>query len=499
MASRPLPLNLFVVSLPLIAIVAVAGIVAPDSLAGAAKSFTSATFEYLDWVFILGTSGMLVLGLWLAFSRFGTLRLGKPDDTPEFSNVSWLAMLFAAGMGTGIMFWGVAEPLTHFRGAPGIEPGTDTAADQAMVITAMHWGLHAWAIYAMAGLVLAYFCFRREGRYLPGEPIRIMFRGAWVGPVALLTDLLAILAITFGVAAAMTMGTFQIQTGLSIVFEIDANSSWVAAAILVVLVTAYMASAATSLDKGIQILSNLNIAIAVALGLFLWALGPSYHVLKSYILGLGDYAYQLPKLSVEILSGDSDKEWLRGWTVTYFAWWIAWAPFVGVFIARISRGRTIREFVLGVIFVPTLFSLLWFSILGGAGIYGELQGSTAISDAMSSGGEAAALFAFFGSFPMTKALSLVAILLVFIFLVTSVDSATFVLGMLTSDGSMDPPRKKKMAWGIALGILGGALTLTRNVDVVKAIAIVGAIPFTFAMFLQIAAFLRALYIDEKRE
>lgn len=448
---------------------------------------------------MLGTSAMLLLGLWLAFSRFGSLRLGQPDDVPEFSNISWFAMLFAAGMGTGIMFWGVAEPLTHFRGAPGLEAGTESGADQAMVITAMHWGVHAWAIYAISGLVLAYFCFRRGGRYLPGEPIRSMFSGRWVEPVATFTDLLAILAISFGVAAAMTMGTFQVQTGLSNIFEIDASSNMAAAGILLVLVAAYMTSAATSLDKGIRILSNLNIAIAVALGLFLWAIGPSYHVLKSYIFGLGNYAYQLPKLSIEILSNDSDKAWIRGWTITYFAWWIAWAPFVGVFIARISRGRTIREFILGVIFVPTLFSLLWFSILGGAGLYGELGGSTAITQAMSDGGEAAALFAFFGTFPMAKVLSVVAVLLVFIFLVTSVDSATFVLGMLTSEGSMDPPRNRKLAWGIVLGILGGALTLTRNVDVVKAIAIVGAIPFTFAMFLQIAAFLRALYVDEKLE
>ncbi len=490
-------LNLFTISLPLIAVIAIAGFIAPQQLADAARRFTSVSFSYLDWFFMLVTTGMLVLGLWLALSRFGSIRLGEEGARPEFSNLSWFSMLFAAGMGTGIMFWGVAEPLTHFQGAPGIDPGTEAAARQAMVITAMHWGLHAWAIYAVAGLVLAYFCFRRDAHYLPGAPIRHGFRGRWVEPVALVSDLLAILAIAFGVAAAMTMGTLQIQSGLHIVFGWSADSNWIAAAILLCLVAAYTASAATSLEKGIQLLSNLNIFIAVVLGIVLFVLGPSIYVLKVYAWTLKDYVAALPQLSVEILSEDADTKWLHGWTLTYFVWWIAWAPFVGIFIARISRGRTIREFVLGVIFVPTLFSLFWFAIFGGTGLYEELYGAGGVADAVAQG-PTTGLFALFALFPWSDVLSIVAIVLVFIFMVTSVDSATFVLGMLTSGGAMDPPRNRKLAWGIAMGVLGGTLTLTRNIDVIKAIAIVGAIPFTFAMVLQIVAFLRCLLQDHPK-
>lgn len=489
-------INLFHVSLPLIAIVVAAGLVAPKTLADGATAFTNAWFQSLDWFFVLSTTGMLVLGLWLASSRFGKIVLGKPGEKPEFSTGSWLAMLFAAGMGTGILFWGVAEPMTHYMAAPGVTGGTPEAARNAMVITGLHWGLHAWAVYAIAALVLAYFCFRRGRAYLPGEPIRDVFPGAWAAPVAWLADLLAVLAIVFGVAGAITMGTFQIQTGLSLVFGVSPVSTAVATAILLVLVAAYLSSAATSLDKGIKWLSNINIVIALLLGAFFLIAGPTAYLLKGFVVAVGDYLTQLPRLSLRLFPYSESESWLHGWTLTYFVWWIAWAPFVGVFVARISRGRTIQEFVLGVMFVPAFFSLLWFSVLGGAGLYQEIHGGGGISGLVQED-TTRALFALFAHYPLTKILSVTAILLVFVFMVTSVDSATFVLGMLTSDGAMDPPRSRKIAWGLALGVLAGALTLSRSIEVVRAIAIVGAIPFTFVLILQIVAFLRALYYDEK--
>lgn len=447
---------------------------------------------------MLLSTGTVVLSLALAFSRFGKIVLGKEGEKPEFSTISWLSMLFAAGMGTGILFWGVAEPMTHYLGAPGLEAETQSGAHYALVLTAMHWGLHAWSIYAIAGLVLAYFCFCHERPYLPGEPIRSSFRGFWVEPVSKATDFLAIIAIVFGVAGSLTMGSLQIQSGLSLLFGVDRDSNLVTTAILLVLVIAYMSSAATSLDKGIKWLSNINIAICIALGLFLLIAGPSLYLLKMFFVSIGDYVRELPSLSTQFFPSKAESGWFHDWTITYFLWWIAWAPFVGVFIARISRGRTIREFILGVIFVPTIFSLLWFAILGGAGLYAEMSGAGGLSTVVAQD-LTLALFTLFDGFPMSNALSFTAILLVFVFLVTSVDSATFVLGMLTSKGSMNPPVRKKLSWGITLGVLGGALTLSRNVDVVKSIAILGAIPFSIFLVLQIAGFLRVLIRDERRK
>jgi len=490
--------SLFLFSLPFIAIIGIAGIAAPEWLAAGAGAFTRAWFRSFDWFTMLLSTGTVVLSLILAFSRFGKIVLGNKGEKPEFSTLSWLSMLFAAGMGTGILFWGVAEPITHYLGAPGLEAETESGAHYALVLTALHWGLHAWSIYAIAGLVLAYFCFCHKRPYLPGEPIRSSFTGFWVEPTAKATDFLAIIAIVFGVAGSLTMGTQQIQSGLSLLFGIDRESNIVTTAILLTLVVAYMTSAATSLDKGIKWLSNINIGICVALGLFLLVTGPSLYLLKVFAISIGDYVRELPKLSTQLSPSSDGGGWFHDWTITYFLWWIAWAPFVGVFIARISRGRTIREFILGVIFVPTAFSMLWFAILGGAGLYAEMNGSSGLSTVVAQD-LTLALFTLFEGFPLSKALSFTAILLVFVFLVTSVDSATFVLGMLTSQGSMNPPVRKKLAWGVTLGVLGGALTLSRNVDVVKSIAILGAIPFSIFLVLQIVGFLKVLLRDERRK
>jgi len=491
-------MNLFRLSLPLIAAVAIAGIAAPESMAGAAEKITLSFFESIDWFFMLTTTGLLLLALYLAMSRHGRIVLGKQGEKPEFSTASWLAMLFAAGMGVGILFWGVAEPMTHFLGAPGSEPGTPASARRALVFTAFHWGLHAWAVYAMAALVLAYFAFRRDKPYLPGAPLRDVFSGRWVEPVARIADLLAVLAITFGVAGSITMGILQLQAGLHIVFGVDLDSMVVASVILVVLVASYMASAATSLDKGIKWLSNINVVIALLLASFVLLSGPTAYLLKTFLTGVGDYIGGLANLSLRLYPYEADQAWIHNWTLTYFIWWIAWAPFVGVFIARISRGRTIRQFILGVVFVPTIFSILWFAVLGGTGLYEDLHGQGGIGSIVRED-VTFALFALFERLPLSSVLSVAAVILVFIFLVTSVDSATFVLGMLTSRGSLNPPTNRKIWWGVALGLLGGALLVTRNIQVVRSIAIIGAIPFAFVLVLQVAAFLRALSYDSERE
>jgi glycine betaine transporter len=498
-SDRKPRITLFRVTLPICALVALGGILSPESLASSAGWVTSTAFRALDWFFMASVSGFLILCIWLALGRYGSMKLGGPDDEPDFSTVSWLAMLFAAGMGVGLLFWGVAEPVTHYTGALGFEPETPLAARRAMVITIFHWGLHAWAVYGIAALVLAYFGFRRGTPYLPGAPIRSAFGDrAWAEPVAKLADGIAVLAIAFGVAGSMGMGIFQLQTGLHVLLGVPLESKAWSAGILVVIVVAYMTSASTSLDKGIKWLSNINMGLAILLLLFVLGAGPTAHLLRTFVTTVGEYTASLVSLSLGLYPYDENRSWLEGWTLTYFVWWIAWAPFVGVFIARISRGRTIKEFMLGVLCVPTVFSLLWFSVFGGTGLSEEMYGDGGIARLVSED-VSVALFSLFERLPLSGLLSGTAILLVFIFLVTSVDSATFVLGMLTSRGSLDPPTSRKLAWGIILGALGGALMLSGNIHAVRAIAVVGAIPFAFIMLVQIAALLKTLATEESAE
>ncbi len=490
MADR---VTLFRVALPICAVVGLAGILWPEWLAGTAGAITGAAFSALDWYFMALVTGFLLLSAWLALGRYGSVKLGQPDDEPEFTDAAWISMLFAAGMGAGLLFWGVAEPILHFTSPPAGEGGTAAAARMGMVITNFHWGLHAWAVYAVAALVLAYFGFRRQTPYLPGAPIRSAFRGRWVEPTAKLADLVAVLAVAFGVAGSMAMGVLQIDTGLGVITDLPKDSLTVRVAILAVLFVSYMASAATGLDRGIKILSQLNVTIAIALLCFVALAGPTATLLRGFVTGIGDYLAALPGLSLMTYPYQDKAGWLHGWTLVYFVWWISWAPFVGIFIARISRGRTIREFVSGVILLPTLFSVLWFAVFGGTGLHEELgRGGVA---RMVQENVTVALFTLFDRLPLSQLLSVTALLLVFIFLVTSVDSATFVLGMLTSRGDLDPPPRRKLAWGVSLAVLGGALLIAERVEVVRAIAILGAVPFAFILMIQIGALLRALRED----
>ena len=494
---------LLAVTAPACAIVGVIGIARPAILNNAAGWLTSTMFSSIDWFFMLTTSVMLVLGIYLAASRFGKVRLGPDDEKPEFSTTSWLAMLFAAGMGTGIMYWGVAEPVTHFLGAPGADPRTTEAARNALVLTGFHWGLHAWAIYSLAALVLAYYRFRKKTSYLPSAPILTAFSGGWVRPVAFSADAIAVLAVTFGVAGSLAMGIIQVKAGVAHVSGMVLDTRLSSAILLLFLFAAYMTSAATSLDKGIKWLSNINMVLALFLVGFTLLAGPTAYLLRTFITTLGDYGSGVVELSLRLYPYEDSQGWLESWTLIYFIWWIAWAPFVGVFIARISKGRTIREFILGVLLVPTGFSLFWFSVFGGLGLFEELHGVGGIADVVAADYSQAA-FALFERLPLTPVLSGIAIALVFIFLVTSADSATFVLGMLTSDGDLDPPRRSKLTWGVTIALLGAALILAKDkpdsetVEAVKSVAVLGAIPFTFILLLQIAAFLRALVRDHAR-
>jgi glycine betaine transporter len=487
-------MSLFAMVLPLCALVAVWGLASPQGLASAATTVTSTIFQSLDWFFMLSVSGFVALSLSLAVSPVGKVKLGRPEDQPEFSTGSWLAMLFSAGIGGGLLFWGVAEPIIHFMAPPAATGGTPDAARAGMVLTGMHWGIHAWSIYCVGALVLAYFGFRHGAPYLAGAPLRAAFRGRWVEPLARAADLIAVLAGAFGVAGSIALGIMQLQSGLDLVTDRPLDSLWVTAAILGLLMVCYVLSAMTSIDKGIKLVSNANVALSVALMLFVLLAGPTGYLLRNFVTGLGDYLSHFVQQSLRLFPYQDEVHWLRAWTLNYFILWISWAPFVGIFIARISRGRTIRELVLAVLFAPTVFSLLWFSIFGGTAFFEEMLGFGGIAQVVRED-VTIALFTLFDRLPFSSVPVGLSLLLVFTFQVTSVDSATFVLSMLTSRGSLEPPVGRRLAWGASVGALGGALILAEDVQVIRSIAVAGAIPFTFILLLQIAAMLRMMRLE----
>ncbi len=468
------------------------GLLAPELLGSRAIAMVGAVLDALDWLFMAIASGLVGLAAWLALGPHAKRRLGRDDERPEFSTFAWFSMLFAAGMGSGLMFWGVAEPLTHQAQPPFGEPGSPASTRLALAICDFHWGLHAWAIYAIAALVLAYFHFRRGTDFLPGAPIRAVLRGRAGETLAHAADLIGVLAVAFGVAGSIGMGVLQIRSGLAATWGTPLDSTALAVGILALMMVAYTASAAGRIERGIKWLSTINVVLALAFAAAVWLGGPSIAVLEGLARSLYDYARELWPLATMGGPWAEATPWLHDWTLSYLIWWIAWAPFVGVFVARISRGRTIREFVVAVVLVPTTFSALWFGVLGGTALAIDGEGAlarVALAD------PPRALFATLQLLPGGSLLAGLAVVVVFLFLVTSVDSAAYVLGMMTSGGAADPPRARKLLWGVVLGLLGGALVFTASVDVVRAVAIVGAIPFTAVLILQSGALVVALHRD----
>jgi len=479
-------------ALPLCGGIATWGLIDPGGLAQWAGATTGVAFRALDWLYMLLVTGFLILAVWLAAGRFGSVRLGRDDELPEFSLFSWLSMLFAAGMGVGLLFWGVAEPVLHYDGAPGPEPGTREAARHALTVTLFHWGFHAWAIYGMAALALAYFVFRRGTGYQPGAALREELRGRWVPGLAYFANVTAVFAIAMGVAGSIAMGVFQLQRGLFVIAEFDPYALEISLYILAFLVVVYCVPLVMPLDKGVKWLSNANMLLAVGVMLFLLLVGPTAFLMRGFVTAFGDYVTGLAEMSFQLFTfQDRDVAgWFQGWTLTYFFWWIAWAPFVGVFIARISRGRTIREFIVGVVLVPTLFSVLWFAVFGGYGLFEEMNGLGGVV-AIVHHDVSIALFTLLERLPFADILNATAMLLAFVFLVTSVVSAAYVLGLLSGPGT-DPSWRSKLAWGVVLGALGAAMIVAGNIQAVRALAVVGALPFAAVMVLQLVALLRAL-------
>ena len=481
----------------LIALISLLVLVFPESATAIIGGATAWFIHLLGLPILWLSSLLLLLCVFLVVGPWGSIRLGRGDERPEFDTFSWLSMLFAAGMGSGLVFWGVAEPLTHFSSPPVSGQPMALQYSTAMAVTYFHWGLHAWAIYAVSGLVVAWFSYRFAAPETPSGALRAglvgWLRPSWLEALGATANVVAIAAVVFGMAGALANGTILVHQGLSKASGLQLPIATSYALILAAMGITYLASANSGIQRGIRWLSIGNTLLALLLlVLVLWqsdvAIIPG--VLWDSTL---QYIKILPEWSVRQAVVHDSLDWSGGWTITYLLWWIAWTPFVGIFVARISRGRTIRSYVLGVVAVPTVFSVIWFAVMGGGAFAYDASHGGVLLQAVSRD-YVEPLFLWFSDMgSWGPGLSYLTCVLLFVFLVTGADSASYVMGMLSRDGDPDPPMRHKMVWGGVTVLLAGGLLARRSADVNKAVAIAGAIPYTLLLMLQLLAWGRSFW------
>lgn len=483
--------TVFYISLALSIVIVLWGIVAQDNFSNFANSLLKFLTTNFGWSYLMSMFVFVIFALILAFSKYGDIRLGPDDSKPEYSTISWFAMLFGAGMGIGLVFWGVAEPISHLVSpAPGIDPGTVQAANFAMKSSFMHWGFHPWANYSIIGLALAYFQFRKDKPGLISSIfIPLLGEERVKGPIGKLIDILAVFATVSGVATSLGLGTLQINSGLNYLFNIP-ETKLVQIGIILVITILFIWTALSGIGKGIKILGDINLVLAFGLLILVIVFGPTLKVINSLTNGLGQYINSFVNDSLHI-EAYGDNSWTNGWTIFYWAWWIAWAPFVGTFIARISKGRTIREFIGGVIFAPALVSIIWFSAFGSMGI--NLVDTIGVEGlAVAAKNPSTALFQVFSHYPISNILSLITVVLLTTFFITSANSATFVLGMLTSEGDLNPSGKKQFIWGVVQSLFATSLLLAGGLEALQTASVAAAFPFIFVMLFAIVSLMKAL-------
>ncbi|GAF53055.1 MULTISPECIES: BCCT family transporter [Psychrobacter] len=466
--------------------------------AGAVFSFLQNFItDKFGWLFIILVNTALALCIYLAMSRYGDIRLGNQTERPQYNLFSWIGMLFSAGIGIGLVYWGTAEPLYHFMAPPMGDAETVEAAKQAMNISFMHWGLHAWAIYTIVALSLAYFHFRR------GLPLSIRstlypllgkkIYGRWGHTV----DILAVFGTMFGVVTSLGLGVMQINSGLEKLFGTP-NSLTVQFGLIAFITALAAASVLMGLDKGIKRLSDINIGFTIVLLAFMVILGPTLFIFDSFIENIGNYLTVIVPLGTwgESYSGT---DWQSSWTIFYWAWWVSWAPFVGIFIARISRGRTIREFTLGVLLIPMLILFFWFTTFGGVAVHMELASAVSgVSPGLVEAVQAdsgSAIFKLVEYYPLAKPITLLIVVMIMLWFVTSSDSASFVIDMLTAGGDTNPPKIQRLFWATTEGVIAAILLAAGGLSALQAAAIVAGLPFALVVFVMMYALLRGLSRD----
>ena len=472
------------------------GIIFPEDAARIFEQLQDWVILSFGWFYILAVALFFFAVVYLALSRYGNLKLGPDDSEPDYPYLTWMAMLFAAGMGIGLMFFAVAEPLQHFSAPPAGPAGTVEAARQAQVITFFHWGVHAWAVYAVVGLSLAYFCFRynlpltiRSGLYpLFGKRIE-----GWIGDSV---DIFAVCGTLFGIATSMGLGVLQINAGLEHLFGWP-QETWLQIILIIVVTSLATLSVVSGLDVGIRRLSELNLLVAIALMLFVLSVGPTAFLMNAFVQNIGGY---LDNFFARSFSTQAfrEQDWMKAWTLFYWAWWIAWSPFVGMFIARISRGRTVREFVLGVLLVPTVFTFFWMTVFGNTAIFLDMTAAAGQLARDAAANASVALFEFLEYLPWSGVTSTLAVLLVAIFFVTSADSGSLVIDTLAAGGVEDAPVWQRIYWCALEGTAAALLLLAGGLTALQTVTLVSALPFAIIMFLLILGLYKGMKADMSR-
>ncbi|MCE4965717.1 choline transporter [Staphylococcus chromogenes] len=486
----------FIFSSIIVFAIVLVGVLIPKQFGGITSAITAWITSTLGWYYLILTTVIVFFCVFLIFSPIGKLKLGRPNDKPEFNTVSWFAMLFSAGMGIGLVFYGAAEPLAHFASPPNADPKSTEAFTESLRSTFFHWGFHAWAVYGVVALALAYSQFRKGEPGLLSKTLRPILGDRVDGPIGTLIDILAVFATVVGVAVSLGMGALQIAGGLHYLFNIP-NNIITQSIIIVVVTILFIMSAWSGLSKGIQYLSNLNIGLGTVLLIAALFIGPTILILNMLTSSTGSLLNSFLFNSFDAAATNPQKrEWMASWTLYYWGWWLSWSPFVGVFIARVSKGRSIREFISGVLLVPVIVSFIWFSVFGVLGIETAKKHKDIFDMSVET-----QLFGVFHHLPMGMVLSIIALLLIASFFITSADSATFVLGMQTTFGSQNPSGFVKVTWGVAQSLIAFVLLLSGGGDgeagltALQNAAIISALPFSFVVILMMISF----YKDANKE
>ncbi|MCR5569082.1 MAG: BCCT family transporter, partial [Paludibacteraceae bacterium] len=431
--------NVFVPSITVLLLLTVVCALFPDYTESALINIQNWIYDNLNWTYILLVSFFLIVQFVLAFSKFGNIRLGADNSKPQYGFFSWIAMLFAAGMGIGLMYYGVAEPMSHYV-EPALPEETEHPAKDAQLATFFHWGLHAWGIFGIMGLILAYFSFRYKLPLSVRSGLYPILKDRIAGPAGDIVDVFTLVSTFFGISTSLALGVIQLNAGL-VHLNVVSESSFAFQSIIIAVVTAAaILSAYTGMNKGVKRLSEINLGMSVLLVLFVLAIGPTTFLLGAFSEGIGHYINQFADLTFKTFAFESaGKEWFTNWTVMYWAWWISWAPFVGLFIARISRGRTIREYILAVLLVPSMFIFLWMTVFGNGAIWMDQHEAAGALSAMVSNVDAL-LFAFFEQFPFAMPLCVISLMMIVIFFITSADSGILVMNSIASGNKPNTPK-----------------------------------------------------------
>jgi glycine betaine transporter len=474
--------KLFWSTLALISAITLWGILAPDNFSKAMSSSQGWVSVNFGWFFMLSVSIFIVFLAWVAMSRYGSIPLGQDGELPEFSFTSWVAMLFSCGIGIGFIFWGVAEPLYHYMSPPYLAKGaTGAAAPVAMQISLLHWGIHGWACYAVAGLAIAYSTYRLKLPLSISNSLHGILGEKTNGFWGKLVDFLAAFATIAGIATSLGMGLMSIKFGINHVFGAELGTTGLVV-VMLFLIVGYTISAVSGLNKGIKYLSNINMVLAFLVLIFFLFAGPTRFLLNLMVDSVGQYFSNFVFMSfwTDPMAQASEGKWLGWWTIFYWCWWIAWGPFVGGFVARISKGRTIREFIFGVVLVPLVITFVWFNVVGGSALHAEMNGTLEMYKAISADA-GSGIFTLLSQYPLGSLVSFVVFFNLIIFLITSADSASFFVGMIISGGELEPSTPIKLIFGFLIGSITVVLLITGGLKALQTASIVAALPFAFVM------------------